>query len=92
MKHKHSETIKAFADGIECECYVTTSQQWVNIIGLVAFDHYEMVRIKPEPLKEQEPQYLYVYNDINTNKTYMSPTLMWETDEWVYMGNVRVEK
>jgi hypothetical protein len=42
--------------------------------------------------EEQEPQYLYVYNYINTNKTYMSPTLMQDTSDWYYIGKVRVEK
>jgi uncharacterized coiled-coil protein SlyX len=50
-----------------------------------------------EPQQEQEPQYfepqyLYMYNDMNNNKTWMSPTIMLEGCGWVYMGKVRVEK
>ena len=45
-----------------------------------------------EPLKEQEPQYLYVYNDANRRESWMSPTLLRETHGWNYMGKVRVEK
>jgi chaperonin GroEL (HSP60 family) len=147
MKHKHSEVIKVFADGVQCEYLGERTNKWCDIKELVAFDAYETVRIKPEPQKElaqpricqlenqlqnarklikeqdekicelaiklayaeldlkliideaklqelqkQEPQYLYVYNDINTNKTCMSPTLMQETYGWNYMGKVRVEK
>ena len=43
-----------------------------------------------EPPKD--PQYLYVYYDVNTRKTCMSPSLMQETYQWVYVGKVRVEK
>ena len=45
-----------------------------------------------EPIKEQEPQYLNVYNNIELNKTMMSPTFIQETYGWVYMGKVRVEQ
>ena len=45
-----------------------------------------------EPQKEQEPQYLYVYNDANRRESWMSPTFIHETYGWHYMGKVRVEK
>ena len=91
MKHKHSEVIKAFVDGIECQNF-NFSKQWVNIKELATFDLYDTVRIKPEPQKEQEPQYLYVYNDANRRESWMSPTFIHETYGWHYMGKVRVEK
>ena len=49
MKHKHSEVIKAFADGIECEFYGLVTGQWLTIDKLETFDFFEKVRIKPEP-------------------------------------------
>jgi hypothetical protein len=144
MKHKHSEVIKAFADGVECEYlgertnYLgERTNKWCDIKELVAFDAYKTVRIKPEPQKElaqpricqlenqlqnarvlikeqdekivelatklayanrsieilnEEEEYLYVYNHIDTSKTTMSTTLMRDTSDWDYMGKVRVEK
>jgi hypothetical protein len=46
-----------------------------------------------ENLTVEEEEYLYVYNDINTGVTYMSPTLLHETyGRKIYIGKVRVEK
>ena len=47
MKHKHAEVIKAFADGIECETWY--GSKWIKTTNLMDFDHFEKVRIKPEP-------------------------------------------
>ena len=90
MKHKHSEVIKAFADGIECETWY--GGKWIKTTNLMDFDHFEKVRIKPEPQQEQEPQYLYVYNDAKRRESWMSPTFIHETYGWHYMGRVEVEK
>ena len=93
MKHKHSEVIKAFVDGIECEWFDSLNNKWQLIRELKDFDWgVGNVRIKPEPKKEQEPQYLYVYNDANRRESWMSPTFIHETYGWHYMGKVRVEK
>ena len=91
MKHKHSEVIKAFVDGIECQNF-NFSKQWVNIKELATFDLYDTVRIKPEPQKEEDPRYLYVYRNIDTSKIMTSSTLLRETSDWDYLGKVRVEK
>jgi hypothetical protein len=45
-----------------------------------------------EILNVEEEEYLYVYNNINTNNTWMSPTLMMERYGWIFIGKVRVEK
>jgi predicted ribosome quality control (RQC) complex YloA/Tae2 family protein len=46
-----------------------------------------------EPKKEEEPQYLYVYNDANRRESWISPTFIHETyGMWIYMGKVKVEK
>jgi hypothetical protein len=50
MKHKHSEIIKAWADGIKCE-FEGYEHQWYLITDLSMFDIYNNVRIKPEPAK-----------------------------------------
>ena len=92
MKHKHSEVIKAFVDGIECEWFDSLNKEWQLIRELKEFDWVDTVRIKPEPQKEQEPQYLYVYRHIDTSKTKMCNTLMQDTSDWDYLGKVRVEK
>ena len=89
MKHKHSEVLHAFVDGVECE-FEGQINEWHSIASLEQFDTWDNVRIKPEPPKE--PQYLYVFYDVNLRKTCMSPSLMQETYQWVYMGKVRVEK
>ena len=92
MKHKHAEVIKAFVDGVKCELWYTEEKKWIDVKYLGDFDLYYDVRIKPEPQKEQEPQYLYVYNDANRRESWMSPTFIHETYGWHYMGKVRVEK
>ena len=92
MKHKHSEVLHAFVDGLECETW--HGNKWIKTTNLMDFDHFEKVRIKPEPQEEtkEEPQYLYVYNDANRRESWMSPTFIHETYGWHYMGKVRVEK
>ena len=92
MKHKHSEVIKAFVDGIECEFYSHELKKWGCVTQLETFDWAHTVRIKPEPQKEQEPQYLYVYRNIDTSKIMTSSTLLRNTSDWNYLGKVRVEK
>ena len=96
MKHKHAELIKAWADGAIIEARYEKATGWTDWqeedAGFIWYIGGAEYRIKPEPEQEQEPQYLYVYNYINTNKTWMSPTLMRETSDWIYLGKVRVEK
>ena len=92
MKHKHSEVIKAWLDGAECEFLDSYKNEWGSIDFLYEFSSWDNVRIKPDPIKEQEPQYLYVYNHINNVQPFMSLTLMRETFEWTYLGKVRLEK
>ena len=92
MKHIHSEVIKAFVDGKECEYYFCneTTQGWVPLTDLRDFHYHGSVRLKPEL---EEPQYLYVYNHTTEGKTCMSTALVDETyGRWKYMGKVRVEK
>lgn len=91
MKHKHSEIIKAWLDGAECEFLNSYKNEWDSIDFLYEFSDWDNVRIKPEP-QYQEPQYLYVYNDERECKTWMSPELIRYTDGWVYIGKVKVEK
>ena len=91
MKHKHAEVIKAFVDGIECQAWDFANKKWHDIKDLTDFTWAD-ARIKPEPPKEQEPQYLYVYNDERECKTWMSPELIRYTDGWVYLGKVRIER
>jgi len=49
MKHKHSEVIKAFIEGIDCQCWLEKTQQWLLITALSEFDYWDKVRIKPVP-------------------------------------------
>jgi hypothetical protein len=139
MKHKHSEVIKAWADGAEIEEYRPNLNQWIEPEPYPIWDARFSYRIKPEPLKEpnqlnirisqlenqlqacrklidekdekivelsiklsfanrnieilneEEPQYLYVYRNKNSNNALMSAELL-ELKDWVYMGKVRVEK
>ena len=49
MKHKNSEVIKAFVDGIECEFWSNETGCWHNITRFKTFDCAVDVRIKPEP-------------------------------------------
>ena len=59
MKHKHSEVLHAFADGIECETWY--GDKWVKTTDLFEFDHFEKIRIKPEP----KPDKIRYYNISN---------------------------
>jgi hypothetical protein len=91
MKHKHSEIIKAFVDGVECE-FEGQFNEWHSIAILDQFDTWDKVRIKPEPQKEQEPQYLYVYRDRSNNISVYHTMMAESYNNWFYMGKVRVEK
>ena len=44
MKHKNSETIKAFVDGIECQGWLEKTQQWFLITNLNEFIYSDRVR------------------------------------------------
>jgi hypothetical protein len=48
MKHKHSEVLHAFADGIECE-YWSSCDTWIPFNDISVFNWVDDVRIKPEP-------------------------------------------
>jgi hypothetical protein len=56
--HKHSNVIKAFADGQEC-LFEGYAHQWYLITSFSDFDIYENVKIKPEP-KPDEVRYTAV--------------------------------
>jgi hypothetical protein len=49
MKHRHSEVIKAFADGIECEGWDYQNKSWFRVTNISSFDYCDDTRIKPEP-------------------------------------------
>lgn len=63
MKHKHSEVLHAFVDGIECETWY--GDKWVKTTDLMDFDHFEKVRIKPQPVIREE--YLVFYSGERLN-------------------------
>jgi hypothetical protein len=60
MKHKHSETIKAFVDGIECQYFDSLTDHWEKIEDLEDFTVFNTVRIKPEP---DVLRYMYIKKD-----------------------------
>jgi hypothetical protein len=60
--HKHSEVIKAFVDGVQCEKWSKTHDKWLNVINFYDFDLYDTVRIKPEPA-EDVVDYLFVHDN-----------------------------
>ena len=62
-----------------------------KIVELATKLAYANRRCEHLNVKEEE-EYLYVYRHIDTSKTTMSPTLMRETSDWIYLGKVRVEK
>ena len=65
MKHKHSEIIKAWLDGVECEYYSERMHLWCGIEKLSYFDSYAKVRIKPQPVIREE--YLVFYSGERLN-------------------------
>jgi hypothetical protein len=70
MKHKNSEVLHAFADGIECETWY--GDKWVKTTDLFEFDHFEKIRIKPEP-KPDVVDYLF----ISDKKSSDLPEINW---------------
>ena len=54
MKHKHSEVLHAFVDGIECEYWCNYNKVWRTFIGLTIFEMDIKVRIKPQPVIREE--------------------------------------
>ena len=48
MKRKHSELIKAWADGAEIQFFRESTSEWVDTSCPIWIDDYEY-RIKPEP-------------------------------------------
>jgi hypothetical protein len=52
MKHKHSEIIKAFADGKRCSWWDNVNQHWHPIHALQEFDWCETVQVDPEPKRD----------------------------------------
>jgi hypothetical protein len=49
MKHKHSEVLKAWADGIECQGWDHAKKDWYDITNMSSFDFCDDARIKPTP-------------------------------------------
>jgi hypothetical protein len=75
-------------------CMTLVDEQDKKIVELATKLAYanrsiEIFNVEEEP---QEPQFFYVYNNINTNNTWMSPTLMMERYGWIFIGKVKVEK
>ena len=70
MKHKHSEVLHAFADGIECEYWCNYNKVWRTFVGLTIFEMGVKVRIKPEP-KPDVIEYAKVCGS-NYRTTYIS--------------------
>ena len=70
MKHKHSEVLHAFVDGLECETW--HGNKWIKTTNLMDFDHFEKVRIKPEP-KPDVVDYLF----ISDKKSNDLPEINW---------------
>jgi hypothetical protein len=61
MKHRHSEIIKAFVNGKECEYYIPYADEWEEINFLSDFDNADKVRVKPEPKEDIEETVLASY-------------------------------
>ena len=54
--HKHSELIKAWADGAEIECYCRSVDKWhyhANPMWIPSLEY----RVKPRPKPKREPRY-----------------------------------
>ena len=92
MKHEHKEKIIAWLNGAECEFYSERMYQWCEIDELSDFVDYAKVRIKPEPQKKQELQYLYIYRDTSNNISVYHAMMVEKFNHFYYLGKVRVEK
>jgi hypothetical protein len=72
--HKHSEVIKAFADGIECE--YKQCGDWFKIQKLQQFDIFDFVRIKPQP----KPDVVKYITATNYDSIYNVTNAKWDLD------------
>jgi|GEM_PF-1687279 len=96
MKHKHSDLIKAWADGAEIEYYDDFMWQPAKNPSWSLSGQY---RVKPEPKPKEyydedtfDVQYLYAYNDTKNGVMRFISKKMINLIDWEYMGKVRLEK
>ena len=84
--HKWAKEIKAWADGAEIE-FKASNGSWVLVQSPAWYSDLYEFRIKPQP---KEPQYLYVFKDIDgiditTDKNFA-------TKDMEYIGKIKLEK
>ena len=84
----YEEQLKAYRDLVAAQ-----DKKIIDLAMKLAYANQTIENLTVEkPQKEQEPQYLYVYNDERECKTWMSPELIRYTDGWVCLGKVRIER
>jgi hypothetical protein len=97
MQHKWHKEIKAWADGAEIEARWNSevgniSHDWKDCVGIIDWDFSAHdYRIKPQP---QEPQYLYVWLDKDTELAQLEthePKGVLEDGLYKYIGKIKLE-
>ena len=85
--HKWAKEIKAWADGAEIEVKYG-EHDWE--VEYYPYWHSDQVkyRIKPQP---KEPQYLYVYQDVNDKQIFITNGDVCSTSTDVYIGKIKLE-
>lgn len=87
--HKWAKEIHAWADGAEIEFNLGNDwHKWsYGFDPLWDMDDYKF-RIKPQP---KEPQYLYVYQDVNDKQIFITNGDVCSTSTDVYIGKIKLE-
>lgn len=87
MKHKWHKEIKAWADGAEIERWYWQYGGWGKALNPNWDERYEF-RIKPQP---KEPQYLYVYADLEWDMSSYYKVCGKKGDFGTYIGKIKLE-
>lgn len=92
---KHAEVIKAWADGAEVEVWVI-NVGWKEIDQPMWSEDSDY-RVKPKAEAEPEKRWLYIYNDSEQGRSFLSPFSPKQQGlnvllKFEYMGKIEVSK
>ena len=86
--HKHSEVIKAWADGAEIQCRIDNQQEWVGIKTTPTWNVDWEYRVKPEPKPDVVVDaYIIQRSDIPRGYEFYLPGIAWPANiKFVFDG------
>ena len=90
-QHKWYKEIQAWSEGAEIEYTWGEGVTWCRVPNISAFDEITLkFRIKPQP---KEPQYLYVWQELNYGKAYITANVSASNVPagYAYLGKIEVQ-